>query len=125
LSSLFALAWPHIERRHAQECNCRVVIYRDTQVLLAGHPVDKTSQRLQGKLAFFVEPRRDWERAAALEGVYYGRIKVVSKEVNLQGATRVVISNHDLAGEYVVTGASSTFGRMWTLELGRRAVNNA
>lgn len=122
--SYFDAAWPHLERRHREECNCTVKVYKDTQVLLAGHPVDKTVQELKGVSAFFVRPRRDWERAAALEGVYSGRIKVLSPDVNLQAATRVVVSDHDIAGEYAVTGASSTYGRMWTLELGKKRVGN-
>lgn|GEM_PF-2047291 len=100
--------------------NCVVTVYKDVDVLDHGHRGDTPPQAtvLYAGPAYLSAPARNWEREAALEGVYAGEVHVHT-HVNLNPATRVVVAGHDSAGEYQVLGAAVT-SREWRLSLGRR-----
>lgn len=124
---MHAAAFPHIAARHRAEVNCCAKVYADVESLEAGHPVGHDSEGLlvQSK-GHLVSPRRDWQQSAAVEGLYGGMVKILSCKA-LDRATRVVITDHPMAGTYEVlsvqtskqTGAGE---RMWRLELSRRKV---
>lgn len=105
---------------HKRNVNCKVKVYQDVQRLEAGQPRGNARETLlESGLAFFVRPRRDWQQAAAVEGLFGGSVKILSCE-DLSGATRVIVTDHDMAGTYKVNAASTTGGQMWRLELDRR-----
>jgi hypothetical protein len=100
--------------------NCTVTVYKDVDKLDHGHRREQgpASTTLYQGPAYLSAPARNWEREAALEGVYAGEVHVHT-HVNLNPATRVVVAGHDSAGEYQVLGAAVT-SREWRLSLGRR-----
>ena len=98
--------------------NCTAKVYKDTDVLDAGHRTSETSTPLWEGPAYLAAPHRNWQREAALEGVLTGELHVHT-QVNLSVATRVEVATHALTGSYQVL-ASALTGLQWRLALGRR-----
>jgi len=105
--------------------NAVVRIEKVEHVREAGHRTKAVASRtvLYEGPARLSAPSRTWERVAALEGTYAGRLNVQATAA-LGGANAVTILRLDGAaelGEYdVVSVSSSGFG--WGLSLGRRKV---
>lgn len=98
--------------------NCTAKVYRDEDVLDHGHKASEATTPLWEGPAYLSTPTRSWEREVAIEGVLTGHLHAHTT-VNLSVATRVVVANHALAGEYQVLGSDPTSSE-WRLTLGRR-----
>jgi len=91
-------------------------IHRAEQVLEAGHTASENSTLLYEGPAHLASPRRPWERAAALEGLF-DAILHVHTATNLLVADWVVVETD--RWRVVAIGKSST---NWRLDLKRREV---
>lgn len=98
--------------------NCTAKVFKDTDVLDAGHKASESTAALWEGPAYVAAPSRSWQQEAALEGILTGELHVHT-QVNLSGATRVSISTHALTGDYQVLATAITSSE-WRLALGRR-----
>lgn len=101
--------------------NCRAEVFVDVDQLDHGHRAAEqpTVPPIWGPAPAKLDaPTRSWERQAAVEGAITGHLHVHT-HVNLKSATRVVIAQHHLAGEYQVLAVAVTSSE-WRLTLGRR-----
>lgn len=100
--------------------NCVVQIERLDETLDSGQRVaaqDVTEVLLLGP-AYISSPKRNWQQAAAFEGLLDASL-MVHTAIDLKQAARVLVSRHAMAGEYDVQGVSTTDSN-WRLELKRR-----
>jgi len=91
-------------------------IHRVEQVLEAGYPTSDNPTLLYEGPAYLSSPRRPWERAAALEGLFDGTL-YVHTATDLAAADWAVVDTDQW--RVVAVGKSGT---NWRLDLKRREV---